>query len=139
MMSGATIKKSYTIKSDVKEMKTLIKSILTVLKKQGLSEDLVYDIRLATEEAVINAIKHGNGLKREIPVNVDFSCGDGKVAITVQDHGKGYDYKNVPDPTLEENIIKGCGRGVFLMRQLMDEVHYNSTGTRVEMVKFLNK
>lgn len=129
------IKKTFTIKSSLSQMAPVVKEILECLKDSG--KGVVHDIKLAVEEAIINAMKHGNKFNEGLYVIVDFEYGAGKVCIAVQDEGQGYDYRAVPDPTLEENILRGHGRGVFLIRKLMDEVHFNNSGNRLEMIKYI--
>jgi len=129
------IKKTFTIKTSLKEIPPVIKEILEHLKNGN--KDSLHDIKLAAEEAIINAMKHGNKFNEGLYVIVDFEYDGNKVGIAVQDEGKGYDHSKVPDPTLEENILRGHGRGVFLIRKLMDEVHFNNSGNRLEMVKYI--
>ncbi|MBI4335349.1 MAG: ATP-binding protein [Candidatus Omnitrophica bacterium] len=129
------MKKSFRIKTDIKAIQPVMREILDALK--GINSDIVHDIKLAAEEAIINAMKHGNRCNENLSVMVDFEYNNEKAAIAVQDEGTGYDYARVPDPTLDENVTKGHGRGVFLIRRLMDEVHFNNSGNRVEMVKYL--
>ena len=57
--------------------------------------------------------------------------------IEVEDKGSGFDYKQLSDPTANDNIMKGSGRGVYLIRSLMDEVEYNDTGNKLKMTKRL--
>ena len=109
------------------------------MKEKNVSDDILHDIKLATEEAAINAIKHGNKFNEGFPVTVYFEYGANKISITVEDKGSGYDYKKLPDPTSDEYIERGHGRGVFLIRKLMDEVKFNKTGNRIEMVKHIKK
>lgn len=134
-MENSSIKKTFTIKSNLKEIDPLVNNILACLKDANVNNEILYDVRLVTQEALINAVKHGNKLNPQMFVAVDFDYSNDTIKITVQDEGRGYDYANIPDPTLEENIIKGCGRGVFLIRKLMDEVNFNKAGNRMEMIK----
>ena len=129
--------KKITIPSDLKSVKKVVAEILTCLKKQKADEADVFDIRLSLEEALINAIKYGNKQDEAAPVLIDFEYDDHKVGISIEDKGKGFDYERVPDPTKEDNLLKGSGRGVFLIRHLMDSVKYNKKGNRISMVKYL--
>ncbi len=144
------IKKTFTIRTSLKEIQPVVKKILEYLK--GGDKDALHDIKLAAEEAVINAMKHGNKgfttihiqvrlnkFNEKLYVIVDFEYDGNKVGIAVQDEGKGYDYSKIPDPTIEENILRGYGRGVFLIRKLMDEVHFNNSGNRLEMIKYIKQ
>jgi len=129
------IKKTFTIKTNLKEIPPVVKEMLEHLK--GVNKNALHDIKLAAEEAIINAMKHGNKFNEGLYVVVDFEYDGSRVSIAVKDEGKGYDYRDVPDPTLEENILRGHGRGVFLIRRLMDEVHFNDSGNRLEMIKYI--
>lgn len=97
------------------------------------------DIEMALREALANAIVHGN---REDPhklVYVICRCTpDGEVSITVQDEGQGFDSGAVPDPTAPENRLLTAGRGIYLMKTLMDEVRFEQGGTAVYMCKKSN-
>jgi serine/threonine-protein kinase RsbW len=91
-------------------------------------------------EALTNAVVHGN---REDPnklVFVTSRCSeDGEVSITVRDEGQGFDSRAVPDPTVPENLLSSHGRGIYVMRKLMDEVSFEQNGTVLKMRKRPNK
>ena len=133
--------KSHTLKihSDLKEIKKVSAEILDFLKACKLFENELLDIKLCLEEALINAIKHGNRLDKSLKVKIDYKLGDDAFKVTITDEGEGFDYRHVPDPTLEENLQELKGRGIFLIRRLMDEVEFNEKGNSITMVKFLNK
>ena len=133
--------KSHTIKipSDLKEVKRVSAEILDFLKPLKLSQYELLDIKLCLEEALVNAIKHGNRLDKSLNVKIDYNLGDDTFKVTITDEGEGFDYRHVPDPTLEENLQELKGRGIFLIRRLMDEVEFNEKGNSITMVKFLNK
>ena len=89
----------------------------------------------ALEEALSNAIRHGNRFDANKKITVSSCVGAEQTAITVADEGEGFDPGAVPDPTVDENLEKPCGRGIMLMRAYMDEVMYNKAGNEVRMVK----
>jgi serine/threonine-protein kinase RsbW len=132
------MKKDFTIKSSLKEIEPVIREISVYLMSEGVDPGILQDIKLVIEEAIINAVKHGNKFKENLRVMIGFECSKEKIRIYVQDEGKGYDYHRIPDPTLDENIDKESGRGVFLVKKLMDEVNFNRSGNRIEMVKYIN-
>ncbi len=106
----------------------------------GLDEDALYSVGLAIRESVINAITHGNGRDRSKQVFVEFALVDEArgIAIRVRDQGVGFDPATVPDPLAPENALKSSGRGVFLIRRLMDEMTLQRAaegGTEIVMVK----
>lgn len=131
------MKKEFTIKSSLAEVRPLVKEVISSLRELAPGSDLLHDFKLAAEEALINAVKHGNNFKEELPVLVTVEGDTDKVTISVEDKGRGYDYSKVPDPTLDENIARGGGRGLYLIKKLMDEVRFNKEGNRIEMVKYL--
>jgi len=100
-----------------------------------LDEDSLFDIRLCVEEAMRNAIVHGNLSDKRKSVKVSLEAAKGKVTIEVEDEGKGFDPGLLPDPRAGDNIMKAAGRGVHLIKKLMDEAEFNETGNRIRMVK----
>jgi serine/threonine-protein kinase RsbW len=101
----------------------------------GFSDDDIFGIHLALEEAVTNAVKHGNSGDSEKKVTIEYIVNDKIFDITVTDQGNGFAPSDVPDPREEENIYKSGGRGLLLMRAYMDVVEYNQSGNSVHMVK----
>lgn len=102
-----------------------------------LPEDTIFDLRLAAQEAVVNAVEHGNHCDETKKVYVHCWLNGDSLIVTVRDEGCGFDPRNVPDPTLPENILKEHGRGIFLMRNLCDEVRYSPLGNEVTLIKKL--
>ena len=94
------------------------------------------DIELALHEALANAVIHGNGESSCKRIHVSCRCYmDGEVSITVRDEGRGFDSDAVMDPTLRENLLFTHGRGIYLMKTLMDEVSFEEGGSVVRMRK----
>lgn len=93
-----------------------------------------FNVRVALCEALANAIQYGNGNDRSKAVDLVARYGPGAIEIRVTDEGAGFDPAAVPDPTLPENLQRSDGRGVFLIRKLMDEVRYNDKGNSVCMI-----
>jgi serine/threonine-protein kinase RsbW len=97
------------------------------------------DIEMALREALANAIVHGNQRDSRKCVHVACRCStDGEVSITVQDEGQGFDADSVSDPTTPENRLLTQGRGIYLMRTLMDEIRFDQRGAVVFMRKASN-
>ena len=95
-----------------------------------------FEIELALSEALANAIVHGNHEDPDKYVYVSCRCSrDGEVSLTVQDEGEGFDVDSIPDPTTVEKRLVGAGRGIYLMRALMDEVCFEQKGTVVHLRK----
>jgi serine/threonine-protein kinase RsbW len=92
------------------------------------------NFRVGLTEALSNAMLYGNAHDPSKNVVVEVLVGDGRVQATVRDQGAGFDPTSLPDPTQPENLTRPCGRGVFLMRKLLDEVWYNDRGNEVTLV-----
>jgi serine/threonine-protein kinase RsbW len=92
------------------------------------------NFRVGLTEALSNAMLYGNAHDPSKNVVVEIRTGGGNLRATVMDQGAGFDPGAVPDPTRPENLARPCGRGLFLMRQLLDEVWYNDRGNEVTLV-----
>ena len=105
----------------------------------GLDEDERFHITMAVREATVNAVLHGNEYdsSRMIDVKIETTASD--FIFTVGDEGRGFNPEDVPDPLAPENLLRGTGRGIFLIRSLMDEVHFRHLhpGTELKLVKHL--
>jgi serine/threonine-protein kinase RsbW len=97
------------------------------------------DIEMALHEALANAVVHGNGENSGKRVYIDCRCYmDGEVSITVRDEGRGFDCSSIPNPTFRENLLFTHGRGIYLIKTLMDEVSFEEGGAVVMMRKRSN-
>jgi len=114
-----------------------VASLLIRIPQLNEDKDTLFNIKLALHEAIINAVKHGNKMNPNLPVQVDIKKDEGQVVIQVKDQGDGFDYKNLPDPITPENLEKLNGRGLFLIQNAMDRVEYADGGRIIKMVKFL--
>ena len=128
----------FEIPSDPKYIKLASAKLIGALKELELSRETLFDIRLCLEEAVINAIKYGNKLDSRLPVVISYAVSGEKLEITVRDQGGGFNYRATPDPRSDTNILKHGGRGIFLIKNLMDEVRYNDSGNEIKMIKFIS-
>ena len=104
-----------------------------LVAKYQISPDVYGNILISLTEAVTNAITHGNNNDVSKTVMVNLKKHEDKIAFYITDEGSGFDYANLPDPTAPENLLKIGGRGVFLMRQLSDEVLFSNNGSTVEI------
>ena len=136
MVSGAPIKKITVVDSDVYAIDKVCEQLLSQVRRKNYGSDAVFAIHLSLEEAILNAVKHGNKFDTSKKVVVDYSITDEKCDITITDEGKGFDPNTLPDPRAEENLYKPGGRGVLLIRSYMDVVEFNDIGNTVRMVKF---
>ncbi|MEL6497206.1 MAG: ATP-binding protein [Planctomycetota bacterium] len=120
--------------NDRKEISGLGERFVRAAGEAGYSEASCFAVRLALEEAVINAFRHGHrDLDESVPVQVRYSIGPASIAISIEDAGPGFNPSEVPDPTAPENITKTSGRGLLLIRSYMSEVRHNDRGNRIEM------
>jgi serine/threonine-protein kinase RsbW len=105
----------------------------------GLDEDECFHVAMAAREAAVNAVLHGNEYDPAKQVTASFENTGEALVITVADQGKGMDPKCLPDPLAPENLLRGTGRGIFLIRSFMDEVHFRQLhpGTELTLVKHL--
>ena len=105
----------------------------------GLDEDERFRVTMAVREAAINAILHGNAYDPAKQIAVTFENTGKALIFTVSDQGKGLHAEGLPDPLAPENLLRGTGRGIFLIRSFMDEVHFRELhpGTELTLVKHL--
>jgi len=127
-----------TIPSDTVAGQEVQERIIRVLEELNYPSRDVFGVRLALEEAIVNAIKHGNRMDPQKQVRVRWRIDSLRVYIEIQDEGPGFVPDDVPDPTAEENLEKPCGRGIMLMRAFLNVVEYNETGNCVRLVKERN-
>jgi len=111
------------------------KALLDAVAQCRYSEAATFAIKLAVEEGMNNAIKHGNRFDAAKKVTLTYKVGQDRTVITIADEGPGFHPSALPDPTADENLEKPTGRGVMLMNAYMDEVAYNDKGNQVRMVK----
>jgi serine/threonine-protein kinase RsbW len=137
-MSANHFAADVAIPSDLAEARRLQSQIEEALQATAYTETDIFAIRLALEEALVNAIKHGNQLDPGKWVHVSYRVTPERFDVRIVDEGPGFNPEDVPDPTLPENIEKGCGRGVFLIREFMTEVSYHPPGNVVTMCKMRN-
>ena len=109
--------------------------IIQLLEELRFEDRDVFGIRLALEEALVNAIKHGNQMDPSKTVRIMFRAGFQKVRIEIEDQGEGFHPAEVPDPTADENLERPCGRGIMLMRAFMTSITYNPSGNCVILEK----
>ena len=119
-------------REDILRAETFLDEALT---RHRFPEAAKFALRLALEEGLVNAFKHGHrGLPPETPVDLKLKVNDTTVQIDVVDQGPGFDPAKVPDPTLDENLDKPSGRGLLLMRAYMSTLEYLGRGNHLRMV-----
>ncbi len=123
------------IPSDTEAGQAVQERIVSRLESLEYSMRDVFGVRLALEEALVNAIKHGNGLDPDKTVRVNCLIEDDLLRVEIEDQGPGFNMGDVPDPTAEENLERPCGRGIMLIKSFMTSVEYNVKGNRVVLEK----
>jgi serine/threonine-protein kinase RsbW len=128
---------SYTLDSTLESVDQAEGTARWVANGAGFEGEDVDRIAMAVREAAVNAVLHGNGYDPSKKVTLRFETTGHALVITIQDEGAGLDQEKIPDPLAPENLLKTSGRGIFLMRAFMDEVHIRSTapGTEITLIK----
>lgn len=106
-------------------------------EKYSLDDDIYGNIMIAVTESVNNAIMHGNKNLSDKNVTLKLQLEDNAISFIVTDEGSGFDYNNLADPTAPENLDKPGGRGIFLMKNLCDEVAFTNEGREVKLSFYL--
>jgi serine/threonine-protein kinase RsbW len=127
--------KRLVIASEFPAARKAEEAVLGEVARQGYDKSSIFAIKLAMEEGLNNAIRHGNGMNPAKKVQLSYDIRGDRVVIGIADQGVGFDPLNVPDPTADENLEKPSGRGIMLMRAYMDEVRFSKDGRHVRMVK----
>ncbi len=127
------MKKKISIASKIENLREVERIIDEISAEYSFGTEVYGNVLIASLEAVNNAISHGNKLNPEKNVEIEIRIKDKKLTIITKDQGSGFDYENVPDPTSPENIENVDGRGIFLMRQLSDELVFHEDGKISEM------
>jgi serine/threonine-protein kinase RsbW len=129
------LKKTLVIPSDLNAARSLEERLLDEVGRLRYGQADLFAIKLALEEGLINAIKHGNRYDPAKSVRITYDIDERHAEITIADEGAGFRADAVPDPTADENLERPCGRGLMLIRAYMDEVTFNERGTAIRLVK----
>ena len=121
------------IKSIPESLRLVEKFVDEISEEFKLSDEVYGNILIATLEAANNAIIHGNKNRPDLNVEIIMEEESDGISMTIKDFGKGFDPKDVPDPTSPENIEKINGRGVFLMTRLSDNIEFHENGTLIKL------
>jgi serine/threonine-protein kinase RsbW len=126
---------SITIPSDDAAGRKVKERIRQALDENGFSHHSAWAVHLALEEALTNAIKHGNQHDPNKKVRIQATVTPRRIEIIIEDQGSGFERHHVPDPRREENLEKCSGRGIFLIESYMDKVEWSHGGRRLRMVR----
>jgi serine/threonine-protein kinase RsbW len=130
-------RETMTLDSVFESVHTVEQTAEAYAREAGFDEDTILDISMVAREAAVNAVLHGNKKDPAKHVTGTFELTTADLKITIADQGAGLDPDTIPDPLAQENLLRPSGRGVFLMRAYMDEVHFRqlSPGTEITLVK----
>lgn len=124
--------------SDLSYLPKLEGIIDNLAKAHSISAEVAANIFMAVTEAAKNAMVFGNHSSHDLPVDIYLSKESGHIVATVEDQGTGFDFSAVPDPTAPENIKKITGRGIYLIKNLADEVEFTKNGACIQMKFAIN-
>jgi serine/threonine-protein kinase RsbW len=127
--------KTVFIQSSPDLARKLCRDIVGQIHPNDFNQYEIFSIQLAIEEAMINAVEHGNRQDPLKHISVEYSITPNKFEISITDEGCGFKPDAIPDPRRDENVHNVTGRGITLMRECMDSVKYNAKGNSVHMVK----
>ncbi len=126
--------------NDLGAIERSVDYLLDRCRDAGFDESrLRLNFRVGVAEALANAMMYGNSRDPAKHVKLEAWCAPERVRIRITDQGSGFDPADLPDPTLPQNLNRSRGRGVFLIRELMDEVAFNDQGNSVDMVLFAHQ
>ena len=132
---NSAIHREIVIPSDLAAVSQLQNDIEEQLHICQYGEMEIFGIKMAMEEALVNAVKHGNQLDPKKFVAVVYHIRLERFEVKITDEGPGFDPEDVPDPTAPENLERPCGRGLLLMRSFMTELQFHGRGNSITMVK----
>ncbi len=121
------------ITSRIESLREVEKMVDEISTACSMSSEVYGNVLIATLEAANNAILHGNKLDENKDVNLEFTWDENRLELVVTDQGKGFNYKDIPDPTAPGNVEKVNGRGVFLMEKLSDDIIFMENGSKVTL------
>lgn len=136
MSEAACRMEELVLPSRLEELERVDEASLRCARESGLDEGGSTEVAIAVVEAVTNAIMHGNRQDESKLVRVTYACGPGRIRVVVHDEGDGFDVACLLDPTDPERCMRCSGRGIYIMRYVMDSVEFDmSNGTTVTMTK----
>lgn len=139
MASEAPIQCTIVVESKPSALGEPCQRILSAMEEKGFSQDDVFAVHLAVEEAFLNAVKHGNKMDPLKMVTIDCLVDEGKVDIRLTDEGEGFDPGSIPDPRVGENLYRPEGRGLLLINAYMHVVEYNEAGNKLHMIRYKDR
>ena len=141
VLTQPELHEALTLSSTLSTVEIVEQKAAEYAQKAGFDEDTASQISMVSREGAVNAVLHGNKKDPAKQVRATFSLSPEDLIIQIADEGHGFDPAAIPDPLSPEGILKPSGRGVFLMRTIMDEVHFRqlSPGAEITLVKHRNR
>ena len=140
-MTGVTVEQTeLKLPSRLEAVGEAANAVADFMTRVGIGDEAAFGIDMAVREGIANAVIHGNKLDEEKLVTITITKSSDTLEFIIQDQGEGFDIETVSDPTAAENILKTSGRGIFFMRNFMDEVSWSTLpegGTALRLVKRL--
>ena len=138
LADSTTSRVSFTLDSSLDSVNKIEQTAELCAERAGFDEDTVPHIAMAVREAAVNAVLHGNSYDTNKHITASFETTADTLIIRVTHQGPGLDPDTLPDPLAPENILRGSGRGIFLIRAFMDEVHFRQLhpGTELTLIKY---
>lgn len=124
-----------SIPSDVDQGHHAIEKLLAAMTQRNWEGRNYFHVQMAAEEAMVNAVEHGNKKAKDKRVDIEFVVSEDEVYMRFTDEGEGFNPEELPDPRDDENLHCTNGRGVMLIKEMMSEVKYSERGNQVEMWK----
>ncbi len=122
--------------ANVEGLAGVVQKVMEVIRGEGCAQKKEFEVELGLHEALVNAVVHGCRKDPNKSIQLTVCCDKTRgILMIVRDPGPGFDVHSIPSPIQGENIFSSGGRGIFLINQLMDEVHFTANGTEIRMVK----
>ena len=137
LADSTTSRVSFTLDSTLDSVNKIEQTAEQYAQRAGFDEDTIQHIAMAVREAAVNAVLHGNAYDVNKHIIASFETTSDDLMIRIVDQGPGLDPSTLPDPLAPENILRGSGRGIFLIRAFMDEVNFRQLhpGTELTLIK----
>ena len=137
MSDSSQNRASLTLGSSIESVDIVERTAEEFAERAGFDPDTVPNIAMAVREAAVNAVLHGNAYDPAKQITASFETNSDALIVRIADQGPGLDPNTIPDPLAPENILRGSGRGIFLIRAFMDEVHFRQLhpGTELTLIK----
>lgn len=137
MHDSTTSRASVTLSSTLESVEKIEQMAEDFSTRAGFDEDTAANVAMSVREAAINAVLHGNAYNSEKKISAAFETTSDSLIVRICDQGSGFTPESLPDPLAPENILRGSGRGIFLIRAFMDEVNFRQLhpGTEITLIK----